>query len=122
MRNQPLQKTRSIKTETIDAYCQRNGIDNIDIFKIDVEGHELAVLKGAKEMLRTQRIRAVAYEIGPHQMAGREFYKDFYDFFDEMGYRNLRYREAGWKAAPITEYTSSLEKFDQVCMRMAVRP
>lgn len=121
MRNIPLDRTRSIKTDRLDTYCAENGIESIDILKIDVEGHELAVLKGAENLFRENRVKAVAYEIGPHQMARRDFYKDFFEFFEQYGYTNLRYREPGWKAMPIPEYRSSLEQFDNVCMRMAVR-
>ena len=119
MRNIQLERTRAIQTDRLDTYCADNGIETIDILKIDVEGHELSVLKGAENLLREKRIRAVAYEIGPHQMARRDFYKDFFEFFNQYGYTNLRYREPGWKALPIPEYRSSLEQFDNVCMRMA---
>jgi len=121
MRNVLLGRKRSIKTDRLDSYCAEHGIETIDILKIDVEGHELSVLKGAENLFRENRIRAVAYEIGPHQMARREFYKDFFEFFRQYGYENLRYRESGWKAMPIPEYRSSLEQFDNVCMRMAIR-
>ncbi|OAN69009.1 hypothetical protein A8B82_04900 [Sulfitobacter sp. EhC04] len=122
MRNQALDRTLTVETQRLDDYCEANGIEEIDILKIDVEGHELAVLKGAERMFAEGRIRVVAYEIGPHQMSRRDFYKDFFEFFEGHGYANYRYREAGWKPALIPAYMSSLEKFDQVCMRMAIAP
>lgn len=122
MRNQALHRTLSIETQRLDDYCETNGIDHIDILKIDVEGHELAVLQGAERMFAEGRVRVVVYEIGPHQMSRRDYYKDFFEFFERHGYSNYRYREAGWKPALIPVYNSSLEKFDQVCMRMAMLP
>ncbi len=45
-----------VTVTTVDDYCVRNGVDRIDFLKIDVEGHDLAVLKGAREMLAGKRI------------------------------------------------------------------
>ncbi len=48
---------------TLDGYCQRNGIDQIDIAKLDVQGNELAVLQGASNMLRNGAISLLYLEI-----------------------------------------------------------
>ena len=45
-----------VKTETLDNYCQLNGIKNIDVLKIDTEGSELNVLNGANDILKTVKI------------------------------------------------------------------
>jgi FkbM family methyltransferase len=44
-------KTESIHISTIDGYSETRGIKRIDLLKIDVEGHELAVFKGMQKML-----------------------------------------------------------------------
>lgn len=121
-RNVTLAKTLEAETRTLDSYCEANGVDRVDILKIDVEGHEMSVLKGAERMFKERRIGIVAYEIGPHQMQRREFYRDFFNFFAGHGYQNHRYRENGWSTMPIRAYRPSYEKFDQVVMRMAVHP
>ena len=40
-----------VKTESIDNFCSRKKIENIDVLKIDTEGTELEVLIGAKNIL-----------------------------------------------------------------------
>ncbi len=45
-----------VKTDTIDNFCNDQGIDFIDILKIDTEGSELDVLEGAKNMLNKTSI------------------------------------------------------------------
>ena len=45
-----------VKTDTIDNFCNEQGIDFIDILKIDTEGSELEVLEGAKNMLNKTNI------------------------------------------------------------------
>ncbi len=39
---------------SLDDYVQTSGIRNVDFVKIDTDGHDIEVLLGAKEMLRTQ--------------------------------------------------------------------
>lgn len=49
---------------TIDAYCEKNQIEHIDLLKIDVEGAEFQVLKGARKMLAAKRIACLTFEFG----------------------------------------------------------
>ena len=39
-------------TSTIDEFCQKENIEKIDLLKIDTEGHEEHVLKGAYKTLK----------------------------------------------------------------------
>ncbi len=39
------------RIETIDAFCRAQGIERIDLMKIDVEGFEFDVMEGARQML-----------------------------------------------------------------------
>jgi FkbM family methyltransferase len=51
-----------IRLETIDAFAAENGIESIDLLKIDVEGYELQVLRGAAGMLARGEVRHVYAE------------------------------------------------------------
>ena len=53
---------RTVECDTLDAFCRSHGIDRIDVLKIDTEGHEMAVLQGASQMLSSHRIRFVYVE------------------------------------------------------------
>jgi FkbM family methyltransferase len=53
--NQTKSRMIEVEVSTLDAFCKKNKISKIDFLKIDVEGHEWAVLKGAKETLSTLR-------------------------------------------------------------------
>jgi len=61
-----LMKTKniiSVKTDTIDNYCQINNIKHIDILKMDIQGGELDALKGAENLLSTKGIKYVYVEV-----------------------------------------------------------
>lgn len=114
-----LDKAREIRLDTLDAYCERNGVEFIDVLKIDIEGHELSALRGCQRLLREKKIGLVCYECGVHQLGRREFYKDFYELFDSYGYQNWRYRRPGWSPVRINEYHPRLEAFEEVQMFIA---
>jgi FkbM family methyltransferase len=56
--------TRSIrvKVETIDDVLGAEGAESVDVMKLDVEGSELHVLRGATKALRAGRIRHIVFE------------------------------------------------------------
>jgi FkbM family methyltransferase len=47
----------------LDSYCAQHGIERIDVLKIDVEGHEEAVLRGAERLLSVGAIKTVVCEM-----------------------------------------------------------
>jgi hypothetical protein len=57
------QQKITVRLETIDQYAQLNNIDHIDILKLDVQGSELSVLKGAAHLLGNGKIGIVYAEI-----------------------------------------------------------
>jgi FkbM family methyltransferase len=46
----------TVSANTLDAFCEAKSIDAINLLKIDTEGHDLFVLKGATRMLSQQRV------------------------------------------------------------------
>lgn len=53
-----------VNATTVDLYCERNGVEKIDLLKIDVEGAEVQVLAGARRMLHEWRVRCLTFEFG----------------------------------------------------------
>jgi len=54
--------TLTVECETLDGICRTLDIDRIDVLKVDTEGHDLAVLRGARRMLAERRVRFVYVE------------------------------------------------------------
>jgi FkbM family methyltransferase len=80
--------TIEVPVVTLDEYARRNGIERIDVLKIDVEGHEAAVLEGARELLGRQAVGMVILELNPslieEQGADSD---DVYATLSRSGYR-----------------------------------
>lgn len=57
--------TITIETLTLDAFARSRGIERVALLKIDVEGFEPEVLRGAAALLDAKRIGAVLFEWSP---------------------------------------------------------
>lgn len=57
-------RAEEIRVTTIDSYCESRNIPRIDLLKIDVEGAEYQVIKGASRMLKQKRIGCLVFEFG----------------------------------------------------------
>ena len=53
----------TVVTATLDEYCSEHAVDHVNLLKIDTEGHELTVLRGARRMLEG-RIGYIQFEMG----------------------------------------------------------
>jgi FkbM family methyltransferase len=51
-----------VPVTTLDEYCAQNGITRIDVVKVDVEGAEFGVFKGAARVMLEFPPRAIFYE------------------------------------------------------------
>jgi len=75
-------KSYSINLETIDEFTEKEKIDNIDLLKIDTEGSEYEILKGAKKLLSQNRIKIIQFEFNEMNVYSRVFFKDFLELLD----------------------------------------
>ena len=69
-----------------DDYCRSNGIEHIDVLKIDVEGAEPLVIEGLSSMLNQSAVTVVQFEYGLANIYSRFLLKDYYEFFEKRGY------------------------------------
>lgn len=74
MNNSGNAKEETIRIDTLDHYCSVHNIQKIDLLKIDTEGFEINVLKGAEQMLQNGTISFVYCETGFQQTNQRNTY------------------------------------------------
>lgn len=81
-----------VAVTTLDQFAAEHNISRIDLLKIDTEGTELEVLKGAHDLLSEGRIRAIQFEFNEMNIVSRVFLKDFYELIPHYRfYRLLRH-------------------------------
>lgn len=103
-----LAKTERVHIQTIDQFCKEHTIERIHFLKIDVEGNELAVLLGAKKMLRAGMIDHIQFKFGGTHIDARVFLKDFYNLLSPR-YNRFRLLKDG--LAPLPRYKEKYEIF-----------
>jgi FkbM family methyltransferase len=69
-----------------DQYCREKGIDGIDFLKVDTEGHELSVLKGLNDLLKSGKIALIQFEYGLTYIPSRVTLGDVYNLLSPYGY------------------------------------
>lgn len=79
-------ETFLVDTVSGGEFCQNNLITSIDFLKLDVEGSEFKILQGFLPMLEEKRIRLIQFEYGEFSIESKILLKDFYDFFERLGY------------------------------------
>jgi FkbM family methyltransferase len=72
-------KSKSIEVNVVklDDFCIENKIPSIDFLKIDVEGFELDVLMGAKNLLELKLIHTIQFEFNTTNLVSRTRLNDF---------------------------------------------
>lgn len=76
-----------VAVETLDGYAGRHGIQSIDLLKIDTQGNDLNVLRGAEQLLSKGRIRLFSIEVMFAAMyEGQPKLVDIMSFAERMRY------------------------------------
>jgi FkbM family methyltransferase len=84
--------TTTVATTTLDAWAQRTQSEPIDVLKIDVQGAELDVLRGAEAGLPS--VRALELEVEFQQLyVGQPLFGDVDAFLRERGFVLWRLRD-----------------------------
>jgi len=61
---EPVLREETITLTTLDEFLETNSVTDIDLLKIDVEGHELSVIQGAVKTIRERRVTCIQFEYG----------------------------------------------------------
>lgn len=69
---------------TLDRFCDEQGLDVIDFLKIDVEGAEHRVVKGALQRIKANRIACIQFEYGAFSVDTRFLLRDYYELLRDQ--------------------------------------
>jgi FkbM family methyltransferase len=90
--------TLSVPVRTLDKFCAEQNIDHVDLLKMDVQGYELSVLRGAKSFLERGKIKLVYTEANFVPLYEQQaYFHDLYNFLLERDFHlvalyDLQYR------------------------------
>jgi len=82
---QPVAASETVTCVTLDGCMEDHGWKDIDFMKIDAEGEEANILRGAEQLLRSES-PLIQYEI----KAGNDLHLDLVHHFAKLGYRSYR--------------------------------
>ncbi len=106
--NQHWQQAEVVQVQSLDDYCKAKKIEQIYLLKIDTEGFEMEVLKGAKQKIAEGKIQNIQFEFGGSMLDSRLFFRDFWDLLFNK-YDIYRILTNGLE--PISNYEEKLENF-----------
>jgi FkbM family methyltransferase len=103
--------SRSIQVQTIvlDDFLEAELREQVDILKVDVEGHEMAVFRGLEKTFAGSSAPAVIqFEFGGCNIDTRTFFQDFFFLFNE---RYSIYRQTPFGLGKMQRYREIDECF-----------
>lgn len=98
-----------VLTTTIGKYCWDKGIFHINYLKIDVEGAEFDVIKGASKMLNSGVIDYVEFEYGGTFLDSNITLEDVYNYLRERDYQIFKCFDEHLEHLP--EFSSKYEDY-----------
>jgi len=106
--NIPFDEVENVKTIKFEDYWAENlnGI-NVDVLKIDIDGHEFEALQGLEKCISF--IKIIQFEFGGCNIDTRTFFQDFYYFFKRNNFTIFRITPIG--LMKIDVYSESDEVF-----------
>jgi FkbM family methyltransferase len=67
------------------TYLMENNLHKVDLLKIDVEGHELKVIKGFGYFIKN--IRLIQFEYGVYNITSKDLLSDFFDHLGKFNFQ-----------------------------------
>jgi FkbM family methyltransferase len=120
LRDVRLDTTIEVKVDTVDEFISRNEIASVEIMKIDTEGHEMDVMRGAAQSIHVGKIKLILFEFGMHDVESRHFFRDFWQFLTGRLYK-MYFVDRDGKIHPIPRYEYRWERFDSIYEFVASR-
>lgn len=99
----------NIKLIRADEYIEKNNIKHISMVKIDVEGHELEVLKGFGQYLKPDFIDLIQFEYGGANLDSGVTLRDIIYFLEDNDFIVCKIMKSGYLVQ--TSWDPTMENF-----------
>lgn len=101
---------QSVVAITGDEFVLKAGIDTVSYLKVDVEGHELNVLRGCRNLISAQQIRFIQWEYNKTWLPARASLMDVFEILVPAGYKLCKMRKDD-----VLHYPMYLQNLDNYC-------
>ena len=88
-----------IQIVRLEDELSSRSIENVDLWKLDVEGYEITAMQGAETLLKEQRIRAIYAELTSSKGQGQAVI----DYLKQFGYQCYLFDEMGKLYEPLQQ-------------------
>jgi FkbM family methyltransferase len=96
---------RRVEASTLDAELSRLGVERVDVLKIDAEGLDLHVLRGAQRTLAGGLVEVVQFEYNDAWQQAGSTLREAYSLLAHAGYRTLLLTPSGLREFPLEATT-----------------
>jgi len=79
-----------VKTQTLDNFCSENKINYIHLLKLDTEGNEFNILKGAENLLSKNKIKIIYTEICSYKKDYNNKSNDIKKFLKKYNFDHIK--------------------------------
>jgi hypothetical protein len=100
----PGEASVAVPVTTLDEFCHQRGLSRVDLLKVDVEGAELKVFRGAQQLLASSGAPIIMFEVGESLTAGfGASTSEVKRFLAALGYGVYRYAKGLLVSVPNDE-------------------
>ena len=103
-------QSETVEIDTLDNYCENNGILSIDLLKADIEGHELDLFLGGQRLFQRGAVKIATFEFGGCNIDTHTYFQDYFYYFKEMEMDLYRITPSGY-LHPLSGYSEMEEQF-----------
>jgi len=79
----------AVSVTTIDQFAQEHQIDHVHLLKIDTEGSELSILRGAGRLRDARAIDVIQFEFNEMNVVSRVFVRDFFSVLQNYAFHRM---------------------------------
>jgi FkbM family methyltransferase len=80
-------RVEQVELISIDDYCRTSNIGHVSLLKIDAEGHDIDVMKGATRMLQQHNVDVLQFEYNQSWIFNDALLRDVFNILSPLGCR-----------------------------------
>jgi len=101
-----------VNVTTVDDYVEGKNVPHIELMKIDVEGHEMSVIRGAEKAIRQGRVACIQFEYNNYWQCSGDTLVEMLEHLRQLNSYSF-FRLTPWGRLPVRKIGARLEDYKQ---------